>query len=78
MLSPGGNEVGTSHPVRRVTIGFFHLPPWVTIDALCSISLNGPKLLSLQLCRKINRTNYCIPGHYFAYGYCYCCLELHF
>ena len=25
-----------------------------------------------------NKTNDHIPGHYFAYGYCYCFLELHF
>ena len=25
-----------------------------------------------------NKTNYHIPGYYFAYGYCYCFLELHF
>ena len=32
----------------------------------------------LQLFIFRNKTDYRIPGYYFAYGYCYCFLELHF
>ena len=46
---------------------------------LCFILLNPwLKLLLFQVCCKFDKTYYCIPGHYFAYRYRYCFLELHF